>query len=279
MIKRKYFNLILTLVFFFLINWIGSFAQNPDQSQKITSKKTSLRILIIGTSSSKLHLKDGTEITTGVYAEELIEPKDIFEKAGIKVDVATLNGKKPPFDPKSINPERIGKEKAIKYQKEISEDYDINNPLNLNDLQKEDLFKYDAIFIAGGHGVLEDLPNSEQMGRILKWSLNNAGQIISAVCHGPAAFVALKLVGEENTLRNIPMTGFSEEEEQAVNLYGKVPFELESTLKNMGVQYHQTYENFSPYIVTNAKFMTGQNPASSIPLAENISNTLLERLR
>jgi putative intracellular protease/amidase len=145
--------------------------------------------------------------------------------------------------------------------------------VNLPGLTEEDIDRYDVIFIAGGHGVLEDLANSQDMGRILRLFLNNNRQIITAVCHGPAAF---KSLGNDKVLEGIKMTGFSKEEEESAGLMGKIPFELEPMLKSMGADYSQAEKLFSPYVVTGmtgdgrVKFITGENPASSKLLAETI---------
>ncbi|MGV8125244.1 MAG: type 1 glutamine amidotransferase domain-containing protein [Candidatus Xenobiia bacterium LiM19] len=238
-------------------------------------------ILMIATSADKLPLKDGSVMETGAWGEEVFEPLKTFKDADFLVNVATLQGAKPAFDASSMSPAMIGKEKAQEYNELSAKSTELNKPLNLQQMTGEDLAKYDAIYIAGGHGVLADLATSPEMGKLLKQAISSSRQVVCAVCHGPAVFKALYLAGEPKALAGVKMTGFSEKEEAAASLKGRVPFELESTLKEMGVQYSQTDQLFSPYIVSSghtengkSKFITGQNPASSKPLADAIVSNL-----
>ncbi len=238
-------------------------------------------ILMIATSADRLELKDKTVMETGAWGEEMFEPLKTFKDADFDVQLATLKGNKPAFDANSLNPSVIGKEKAQEYNELIKGAPELSQPLSLEKLSKEELARYDAVYIVGGHGVLADLANSAEVGRLLQSAINSTSQIVSAVCHGPAIFKALTLACDSKALEGVKMTGFSEEEEAAANLKGKVPFELESTLKEMGVDYSQTDQLFAPYIVSSghidngkAKFITGQNPASSKPLADAIVSNL-----
>lgn len=250
------------------MNSIGSQVHRPN-------------VLMIATSAEKLNLKDGSVMETGAWGEEVFEPLKTFNDADYDVKVATLKGEKPAFDANSMSPAMIGNEKAQEYRSIIAKSPELNNPLNLQNMSEEDLAKFDAIYIAGGHGVLADLAFSPQVGKLLRHAINNSRQIVSAVCHGPAVFNALSLAGEPRALAGVKMTGFSEEEEAAASLKGKVPFELESKLKEMGVDYSQTDQLFSPYIISSgqrengkAKFITGQNPASSKALADAVVSNM-----
>lgn len=242
------------------------------------------KILLIATTADRLQLKDGSPMETGYWAEEVVEPMEIFEGAGFQVDVGTLGGKKPHPDQTSLNPAVVGSpEKADRYRNVIATSAHLNNPLDLEKLDARGLGQYDAIFIAGGHGVLADLANSRKMGELLALSIQNPAQVISSVCHGPAAFKSLELVGGRLP-EGVQMTGFSEEEEAIATLKGKVPFELESMLTAMGVAYSQASQPFVSYVVSSAlktqesggisKFITGENPQSSVEVAKELVSQL-----
>lgn len=223
------------------------------------------RILLIATSSDSLQLKDNTKMETGYWAEEVAEPIDIFKKAGFEVEVGTLGGGKPPADPTSLNPAVVTQAVADKYSTFIAGSPEINNPIDLNALTPEKQKGYAGIFIAGGHGVLSDLANSKKAAEIISNALRSTYQVIGSVCHGPASFVSLKLIGEQDLLRGVKMTGFSEAEEQAAGLKGRVPFELESSLRDMGVEYSRSQQLWASNTVSDsgARVVTGQNPGSS----------------
>ena len=70
------------------------------------------------------------------------------------------------------------------------------------------------------------------------------------------------------------VTGFTNSEEQAVGLTDVVPFLVEDMLKANGANYSKAGD-WQPYVVTDGLLITGQNPASSDPVA----NALLTQLK
>ena len=70
------------------------------------------------------------------------------------------------------------------------------------------------------------------------------------------------------------VTGFSNAEEAAVGLSQIVPFLVEDELVRLGAQYSRA-EDWQPHVIADGLLITGQNPASSVGVAE----ALLERLR
>jgi NADPH:quinone reductase len=69
------------------------------------------------------------------------------------------------------------------------------------------------------------------------------------------------------------VTGFTNEEEEAVGLTAIVPFLLEDRLKERGSIYSKT-ANWVPYVQVDGRLVTGQNPASSGPAAEELLKLL-----
>ena len=69
------------------------------------------------------------------------------------------------------------------------------------------------------------------------------------------------------------MTGFTNGEEEAVHLTKVVPFLVEDELKRLGGLYEKV-ENWIPFVVSDGKLVTGQNPASSKPAAEALLRLL-----
>ena len=62
-----------------------------------------------------------------------------------------------------------------------------------------------------------DLPTDKDSIALIK-EFYESGKIVGAVCHGPAAFVNVELSNGEHLLKDQPVTGFSNEEEDAVGL-------------------------------------------------------------
>lgn len=103
-----------------------------------------------------------------------------------------------------------------------------------------------------------------------------ASKVVSAVCHGPAALVNVKLSDGTYLIANQKVTGFSNAEEDAVGLSSAMPFLLETELKQrVGSDnlYEAAAENWGPKVVVsgkNGKLITGQNPASAAPIGDAV---------
>jgi putative intracellular protease/amidase len=79
-------------------------------------------------------------------------------------------------------------------------------------------------------------------------------------------------------VRGKDVTGFSNEEEEAVGLTDVVPFLLEDMLKEEGGRYSKAAV-FQPHVVRDGLLITGQNPASSEPAAETLLEALSKELQ
>jgi putative intracellular protease/amidase len=89
------------------------------------------------------------------------------------------------------------------------------------------------------------------------------------VCHAPAAFLAAERSDGSFTFAGYKATGFSNAEETQAGLADKAPWLLQDRLVQLGVDY-QEGEPWAPKVVVDRNLYTGQNPASSAPLAQRI---------
>ncbi|MNL74081.1 DJ-1/PfpI family protein [compost metagenome] len=94
------------------------------------------------------------------------------------------------------------------------------------------------------------------------------------MCHAPAALVQVKAPNGEPLVKGKEVTGFSNTEEEAVQLTKVVPFLLEDELRNLGAIYSKGAD-WSSHVKKDGLLITGQNPASS----EETANLLLETLK
>jgi putative intracellular protease/amidase len=85
---------------------------------------------------------------------------------------------------------------------------------------------------------------------------------IAAVCHAPAIFKHTKNTDGTPLVKGKKVTGYSNAEEEAIQLTSIVPFSVEDMLKRNGGIYSKK-ENFVPYAVEDGLLITGQNPASA----------------
>jgi putative intracellular protease/amidase len=133
--------------------------------------------------------------------------------------------------------------------------------------------EFDAIFFPGGHGPMIDLavdPTSHKLiGEFIA-----ADKIVSAVCHGPAALVNVKHPETgEFILKGKEVTGFTDKEEDLVQLTSAMPFLLESRMREVGGKFSSAGP-WEACVRVDGKIITGQNPASGKGVGEAILKAL-----
>ena len=127
---------------------------------------------------------------------------------------------------------------------------------------------YRAIFFAGGHGTMWDFPRDPDLARLAR-SIYEAGGVVAAVCHGPAALVNLTLSDGSRLVAGKQVAAFTNDEEKAVGLAEVVPFSLADQLVKAGAE-HLPAPNFTAQVVADGRLVTGQNPASARGVAERV---------
>lgn len=100
----------------------------------------------------------------------------------------------------------------------------------------------------------------------------NAGKIVSAVCHGTIALVNAKVNGEY-LIKGREITGFTNAEEEAVQLTSAMPFLVEDRVNAAGGKFVQTGV-FGSKVVVDGTIITGQNPTSASELGEAIAKAI-----
>lgn len=221
-----------------------------------------LKILIILTS----HATAGaTGQPTGVWLEEFTTPYYAYIDAGVAVDVASIDGGKVPFDPHSIAV--VGKNPASveRFLKDAAARAKVEDSLKIDGLK---LASYAAVFLPGGHGTMWDLPTSDTLAQLLNTAWRD-GKVVAAVCHGPAGLVNVVDEAGQPLVAGRRVTAFSNTEEVAAGMDHVVPFALETRLRELGARY-ASGPNFQPFVVRDGRLVTGQNPASSAKVAEQV---------
>ena len=117
------------------------------------------------------------------------------------------------------------------------------------------------MFYPGGHGPLWDLAEDSASIALIEAMLA-AGKPVVAVCHAPAVLRHPKTLDGKSVVHGKSVTGFTNTEEAAVGLTKVVPFLVEDVLKQNGGIYAKVAD-WQPYVVTDGRLITGQNPASS----------------
>jgi putative intracellular protease/amidase len=222
---------------------------------------SSPQILIILTSHNQL---GDTGHPTGFWLEEFVSPYYTFLDAGASVTLASVQGGNPPVDPKSYQ-EESQTEETRRFLADAAAQAALSQTIAIDQVNVAD---YDAIFLPGGHGTMWDFPSSQALIDRLE-SFNQAGKIIAAVCHAPAALVSAKTATGEPLVKGKVVTAFTDSEERAVQLETVVPFMLEARLRELGAKFNSG-DDFLPQVCQDGNLITGQNPASSQPAAQRV---------
>jgi len=199
---------------------------------------------------------------TGLWLEEYAVPADIFRQAGMHITVASIKGGPTPIDPRSM-PENTD-EPATRQALE-----ELRHTVKLSEVTLAD---YAAVFFPGGHGTMFDLPDSALIGRTVA-EFVDSGRVVGAVCHGPSALVGARKRDGSPLIRGKKLTGFTNEEEQAVELDKAMPFLLQTKLEELGAEFIGS-PNWSDNVVVDGNLITGQNPQSSASTASALLNAI-----
>lgn len=222
-----------------------------------------MKILCVVTSNN---VKGATGIPTGFWLSELTHPLEKFTAAGFDFDLASIKGGKPPIDGDSLDfSDAVNK----KFWDDANFQAKLANTLKLDDVNPAD---FDAIFFAGGHGVMWDFADNAAIQKVTR-DIYEGGGIVSAVCHGPAALVNVKLGDGKFLVDGKNLTSFTNGEEAEVQATDIVPFLLETELKNHGAIHHAA-ANWSNHVEVDGRLVTGQNPASAAAVGEAVVKLL-----
>ncbi|MEV6012078.1 type 1 glutamine amidotransferase domain-containing protein [Streptomyces sp. NPDC051976] len=227
------------------------------------------RILIVMSSASVWERTDGSQYPTGYWAEELAAPHEKFVQAGHQVDFASPGGVLQPLDAHSSDPQIAG-EDCARYVAHAQQALSSFGPLlKLDEISVDD---YDAIVLPGGHGPVVDLYQDGNLRRLLV-AADQQGKIIGAVCHGPAGLLSATDADGNWTFAGRRMAAFTDEEEAIFGTADNAPWLLASRLREKGAR-HEQGDPYQPFTVRDDNLFTGQNPASSAPMADAIVDAL-----
>ena len=220
-----------------------------------------MKILMILTSHDQL---GNTGKKTGFWLEEFAAPYYVFKDAGAEIVIASPKGGQPPLDPKSDDEDAQTKD-TRRFKKDKAAMDALARTTKLAEVSCDG---FDAVFYPGGHGPLWDLAEDADSIKLIE-SMTAAGKTVSAVCHAPAVFRHTKSADGTPLVKGKKVTGFTNTEEEAVQLTKVVPFLVQDMLASNGGLYSKGAD-WQSYVVIDGKLITGQNPASSAAAARAV---------
>lgn len=231
-----------------------------------TKKEKEMNVLFVLTSHDQL---GDTGKKTGFWVEEFAAPYYSLLDKGVNITIATPKGGAAPIDPSSDSPD-AATEATERFDKDETAKNLIANTKVLADMNADD---FDAVFYPGGHGPLWDLANDAKSIALIE-KFNSQDKPVAFVCHAPAALKDVKGTDGNPLVQGKKVTGFTNTEEEAVQLTEVVPFLVEDMLTKNGGIYSKK-EDWAAYAIQDGNLITGQNPASS----ELVADKLLESIK
>lgn len=228
------------------------------KAQTSTMKK---KILFVVTSHDK---KGATGEPTGYYLSEVSHPWEVLHNAGYDIDFVSPKGGKAPVDGFDLS-DPVNK----KFWEDEMYRNRIENTLKPSEVKTEE---YVAIHYAGGHGAMWDFAGNEALAVIATKIYENNG-IVSAVCHGPAGLVNIRLSNGKYLVDGKKVNAFTNEEEAAVKLENVVPFLLEDKLIERGAKFEKS-GLWQTHVTVDERLVTGQNPQSAKEVGEAVLTEL-----
>lgn len=223
-----------------------------------------MKILMVFTSHDIL---GSTGRKTGFWLEEGAAPYYVFRDAGVDLTLASPKGGQPPIDPKSDLPENQTPA-MTRFKADAAAQRVFATTKKLSDVRSAD---FDAVFYPGGHGPMWDLVDNPESIELIE-SFYNSGKPVAAVCHAPAVLHRVTYKGAP-IVKGKRVTGFTNSEEEEVQLTKVVPFLVEDELKRLGGLYEKK-ANWESFAITDGTLITGQNPASSTAGAQALVKLL-----
>lgn len=207
---------------------------------------------------------DGKLKKTGFELTELSRFYWVLRANGFAVDIASPQG--------GAAPQVLDDDDMAEYDYSFLNDpqssTQVRNTLKLADVNAAD---YQAVYFVGGKGAMYDFPQNPEIRRLLQQMLA-AKKLIVAVCHGPAALLALDAANAGNGQAFVAgkkLTAFTNAEELLLmpDAAQRFDFLLQSALEHQGAEF-AAGPRYLPNLVVDGNLLTGQNPWSVWQLAE-----------
>jgi putative intracellular protease/amidase len=223
---------------------------------------------ILAVVSSTASMRDGAR-RAGYELTELARAYYVFQVNGYQVDIASPRGGEPPA---RIDIDDMG-DIDYAFLNDPRAQAKLRNSIALAQVEAA---QYTAVYVAGGKGVMFDLPGNPDLARIVR-AVAGRG-VIGAVCHGPAALLDITLDDGRSLVAGRRLAGFTNEEELFLmsDARKQLPFLLEDRARARGAVF-AAGPKFVDTVAVDGRLVTGQNPWSTWSVAEAMVRALGHR--
>ena len=210
--------------------------------------------------------KEQGQVRPGFEMDELAQAWSVFQANDVRTAFASPHGGAVEAD--KFNPEDTDNSRFIADPVAMAA---LDETLALGEV---DPGQYDAIYVVGGKGAMLDLATNKTLTDLIG-KMYAQGSIVAAICHGSAALANVRMADGRYLVQGRAVTGFSAEEEAVFGKKGLVqfPFQIEQTLRARGGLWQEA-PLMMPGVAIDGRLVTGQNPYSTMRVAEAVLRAL-----
>jgi putative intracellular protease/amidase len=237
---------------------------SPDAPKKV--------LMVIANPSTSTTLG----IPVGFWGAELTHAWHVFKEAGYEVTVASPDGGKCELDagsdPRDESKYSFGDLITMGFINTPEYMQLVENTPALKELSYDE---YDALVVVGGQSPMFTFREHGELKNALK-AFYEAEKVTSAMCHGTAALIDVRLSDGSYLIEGKTMTGFANVEEEFADDYvgAKVmPWHIEDAAKERGANYIHG-GRFKAFAVRDGRLITGQQQYSGAEVARLVAEAL-----
>ncbi len=225
--------------------------------------------------------------SVGYHWEELFAAYQVFDEAGVQIDLYTVEGAQPKPDPLSIKKSplfALGLGVSPQIAPDTVKGTALRNRLlDVSKVANMEPSKLDAVYLPGGHGCLFDVNrNATLHGKLAE--LYEGGAILSAVCHATSTFAFVMKDGVPIT-KGHELTGFPNPLDQTLIRVGLVhpdflplPLINDDALRQGGAKLSKgdvLGATLNPHTMrVSLPFITGVGPKAAAGVARAVLDAL-----
>ena len=213
----------------------------------------------------------------GFWLAELTHPYAAFVEAGYDIEIRSPDGGALKVDSYSDPEDESGYSAhdllSLGFMKSSVHAALLDNTAHLADVHVDD---YDAILLAGGQSPMVTFIDNPAVHALVA-AFYEAGKPAALLCHGTCALLKTKLSTGELLVTGKTWTGFSDEEEKAVDesVGQRVqPFWIETEARALPNTTFVVAPLWSPFAVRDGNLITGQQQNSGRVAAELVIEAL-----
>lgn len=236
------------------------------------------KILMVCADERYVPMQGGKLFSSGNHPVETLVPLYHLVQAGFEIDVATLSGNPVKFEMWAMPQEDAA---IVGLHARLLDQF--RRPLRLAevlDAATAPDSDYLGVFIPGGHGALVGLPDSSELGQLLRWAMG-ADRFVITLCHGPAALLAAAAgqAGQEDpfVFDGYTLCGFPDAVDRQTPDIGYMPGQLPWFYGERLVRLGMTFANaeVTGAVHRDRKLLTGDSPMAANALGKLAATTLL----